>query len=76
MKYSSFIGAVLASLFGIAQAGQDGQARYAAESDDRVACIEAAIADDVEEKDLFDKFVEACVQEKVAQRQKLKQDKG
>lgn len=78
MKYSSFILGLVLSLSGVVYAAQDDEPRYDADtlSDDRVACIEVAIADEVEEGEQFDKFVENCVQEHVAQTQKSRQDKG
>lgn len=78
MKYSSIVPGMILGLSGVVYAAQDNEPRYDADtlSDDRVACIEVAIADEVEEGEQFDKFVEDCVQEHVAQRQKSRQDKS
>jgi hypothetical protein len=78
MKYSSIVPGMILGLSGVVYAAQDDEPRFDVDtlSDDRVACIEAAIADEVEEGEQFDKFVENCVQEHVAQTQKSRQDKG
>jgi hypothetical protein len=76
VKYSSMIVALIFSLFGTAYAAQDEQVYSEAESDDRAACIEAAIADEVEEGDQFDKYIESCLQEKIAQKEKAKASNG
>jgi hypothetical protein len=77
VKYSSIIVALIFSLFGTAYAAQqDEQVYNEADADDRAACIEAAIADEVEEGDQFNKYVESCFEEKVAQREKAKQNNG
>lgn len=84
MKYSSLILALAISQYGLAEASDDDANTYESEpvimeesmidddSDDRIACIEAAIADEVEEGSQFDQFVDSCVQEKVAQKQKTR----
>lgn len=78
MKYSSLVLGLVLGLSGVVYAGQDEQGQYEADtaSDDRVTCIEAAIADEVEEGEQFDSFVEDCVQEKMAQRQKPSQERS
>ena len=76
MKYYIFVAALVLGLFGVAQAAQDDQAGSDADSDIRATCIESAVADEVEAGDQFDKFVEDCVQESIAQREKSGQDKG
>jgi hypothetical protein len=78
MKYSSIVSGMILGLSGVVYAAQDDEGQYDADaaSDDRVACIEVAIADEVEEGEQFDKFVEDCVQERIAQRQKSGQDKS
>ena len=70
MKYSSIIAALIFSLFGTAYAAQDEQAISEAESDDQVACVEAAIAEEVEEGEQYEKFIENCMLERVAKREK------
>jgi hypothetical protein len=62
MKYSSLVVALIISLFGVAHAEQHEQAGMESASNDyRVTCIEAAIAEEVEEGEQFDKYVAECV---------------
>ena len=76
MKYNIFVAALVLSLFGAAQAAQEEQAVSDADSDIRATCIETAVADEVEEGEQFDKFVEECVQEAIALREKSARDKS
>jgi hypothetical protein len=84
MKYTSLIPALALGLFGTAHAAQDDDAMQEpayevtdeTQSDDRVACIEDAITNDIEDGDQFDLFVEECVKDKVAQRQKARPNKS
>jgi hypothetical protein len=76
MKFGSLVFALLFSLTGIAQAAQEDDAVNEADSDDKVACIEAAIADDIEEGEQFDQFVQECLADRVAEKQKARSDKG
>jgi PHP family Zn ribbon phosphoesterase len=69
MKYTSYILALELSLFGTAHASQDDDAMYESAydasdetlSDKRIACIEHAIANDIEKEDQIDLFAEECV---------------
>ena len=69
MKYYSMIFASTFALSGLAVANQDNSANSQQQADDKVECIETAIADELdgEQKDIF---VEECVQQKVAKRSK------
>ena len=70
MKHRSLIVAMILGLAGNAFASDNDSAAGEADNDDRVACIEAAIADEIEEGDQFDQYVESCFEDKVAQRNK------
>jgi len=69
MKYYSMIFASTFALSGLAVANQDNTANSQQQADDKVECIETAIADELdgEQKDLF---VQECVQQKMAKRAK------
>ena len=69
MNYRIIMSAVILGLAGITIAFADGMAINEEDSDDRVACIEEAISEEVEEGKTYDDFVESCYQEKIAQRQ-------
>ncbi|MDH5515144.1 MAG: hypothetical protein OEY45_08295 [Gammaproteobacteria bacterium] len=67
MKYRSLIVVLLLGLAGNVYAEQHEDA--ASESDDdRIACIEAAIAEEIDAGEPYDNYVEACYQEKLKQR--------
>jgi hypothetical protein len=67
MMYRSLIVVLLLGLAGNVYAEQHEDA--ASESDDdRVACIEEAIAEEIEAGEQYDKYVEACYQEKLKQK--------
>lgn len=67
MMYRNLIAVLVLGLAGNAYAGQ--QDATANESDDdRIACIEEAIAEEVEEGEQYDSFIETCTQEKAKQR--------
>ena len=68
MNYRILVVAMVLGLGGNSYASDDYTDTSEAESDDHVACIEAAIADDIEETSLFDQYVEDCYKDKVAQR--------
>jgi len=69
MTYYSMIFASTFALSGLAVANQDNTANSQQQADDKVECIETAIADELdgEQKDLF---VQECVQQKMAKRAK------
>jgi hypothetical protein len=70
VKYRSLIVAIILGLAGNTFAFASDSAADEADNDDRVACIEAAIADEVEKGDQFDQYVKDCFEDKVAQRPK------
>jgi hypothetical protein len=70
MKYSTMIVALIFGLVGNAYAMQYDTAESELDIDDRVACIESAIAEEVEDGSQFDQYVEACFQDKLAQKKK------
>lgn len=74
VKYAIIVPALVFGLLGIANAAGNDQADSDAEI--RASCVEAAIAGEVEKGDQFDKSVESCVQEAIAQREKEAQKKG
>ena len=70
MKYSSLIVALIFSLAGNAYATEYDPAESESDVDDRVACIESAITEEVEDGYQFDQYVQTCFQEKLAQKKK------
>jgi hypothetical protein len=70
MKYYSMIFASTFALSGLAVANQDNSANSQQQADDKVECIETAIADELdgEQKDIF---VQECMQQKMAKRAKV-----
>ncbi len=67
MMYRSLIVVLLLGLAGNVYAGQHEDA--ASESDDdRIACMEEAIAGEIEAGEQYDNYVETCYQEKLKQR--------
>jgi hypothetical protein len=70
MKYYSMIFASTFALSGLAVANQDNSANSQQQADDKVECIETAIADELdgEQKDIF---VQECMQQKMAKRAKI-----
>lgn len=76
MKYQSLIAALMLGLAGNTYATQYDPAENESDADDRVACIEAAIAEEVEDGNQFDQYVDACFQEKVAQKNKAAKQKS
>jgi hypothetical protein len=70
MKYSTMIVALIFGLAGNAHATQYDPAESESDTDDRVACIESAIVEEVEDGSQFDQYVEACFQDKLAQKKK------
>ena len=76
MKYQSLIAVLILGLAGNAFGTQYDPAESEADTDDRVACIESAIAEEVEDGNQFDQYVDACFQEKVAQRNKSAKQKS
>jgi hypothetical protein len=63
MKYSCTLVALIFSLFSIVHAEQHEQTgmEESAADDYRATCIEAAIADEVEKGEQFDKYIAECV---------------
>jgi hypothetical protein len=60
VKYQSLIAALILGLAGTASATQYDPAESESDTDDRVACIEAAIAGEVEDGNQFNQYVDAC----------------
>jgi hypothetical protein len=67
MMYRNLIVALVLGLAGNTYAGQQ-EAADDASDDDRVACIQEAIAEEIEEGEQYDKYVESCYQEKTRAR--------
>ena len=67
MMYRNLIVVLVLGLAGNVYAGQQ-EAAGNESDDDRVACIEEAIAEEVEEGEQYDNYVETCYQEKAKQR--------
>jgi len=62
MKYSSTLVALIIGLLSVAHAEQHEQAGMESAADDyRATCIEAAVADEVEKGEQFDKYIAECV---------------
>ena len=76
MTYQSSIAALILGLAGNTYALQYDPVESESDTDDRVACIEAAIAEEVEDGDQFDQYVDTCFKEKVAQKNKSAKQKS
>ncbi len=75
MKYSSIILATFLTLAGSAQATASSQLTEDEVTDIKVECIAAGIADEVDNSQM-DAFVDTCVKDGVAARQKFKGQQG
>jgi hypothetical protein len=67
MMYRNLIAVLVLSLAGNVYAGQHEAAENESD-DDRVACIEEAVAEEIEAGEQYDNYVETCYQEKTKQR--------
>jgi len=70
MIYRILIVAMILGLGGNSYAGEHTMAASETDSDVRVECIEAGIAEEFEDENLQDQFVETCYQEKMAEKAK------
>ena len=70
MIYRILIVAMILGLGGNSYASENDMAASEADSDARVACIEAGIAEEFEDEKLQDQFVETCYQEKLTEKAK------
>ena len=75
MKYSNVVCASAFALAGVAHATSDNTVTGSMESDYKVECIEAGIADELPD-DQMDAFVAQCLQDKLAAVRQLKQKKS
>ena len=67
MMYRNLVIVLALSLAGNVYAEQQ-EAAGNESDDDRVACIEEAIAEEIEAGEPYDSFIESCYEEKVKQR--------
>ena len=76
MNYRILIIALVLGLAGNTYASENDTAISESDSDDRVACVEDAIAEEFEDEKLHEQFIEACLAEKIAQKKKPAEEKA
>ena len=75
MQYHSLVFASALALSGLASAGQDTTASSEQQADDKVECIEAALSEELD-GDQKNAFVQQCMLEKTAKRNKANDRNG